>query len=740
MKLSKEQKAKRTKLEIIHNGIKTDWSRSLIHTWADVAKFIPVNGYPISGIPTYPELKILLETQLKELDETFQKENQSSSNNNATGLSSNQSSEIKALEVSKPTEGVVASPNNQTIEKSESLTNVIDSVYSESALQLNEDNDYGWVRSPNESQDAWVSWYQKKAITQIVYKITVKKYKGILLLAGTGTGKTFILGSVLRRLMDIGHEHGKTLSHIPYLVLSRTTVLEQTGRVFKNNYNIQPSVDVDILNIEQMRSKNGRFWIKKEIEIVDGKETDKFTWKKGLQPCLIEFDESQAAKNSSSSQHKIMCSYSDLPGEHCIVHSSATPFVTVMEAKCFAVSTGIDISKHGFPLGTKLSNENWDKYAKIIAHPSDPNDPNEAAVERLMRDLDDYVVRVKGVKKQFDEINSVERIDFQSEKERTFYFEAWNRFLREKEKYEKGEISEHPFTILLKFSMAAEECRAPLLAKKLYEAYKNGYAAVMACKFKTTIIKVSMELIENYGVKREDISLIWGGGQTQLNKKQLAKKKIRDNAEKLKLAGMDIDQLLQDIDLADVEDKELLNIPESYRLGQQNLKDRQVEIDKFQSGKSNFAMFTFRAGGVGLSLHHTDELTTFKCRRKKSGYAVEEDIPKVPVKPRYVYLAPTYSAIELVQGLGRCPRLTSLSPTIQKVLFYKGTIEDKIAAIVSKKLRCLTKVVGMREKWADVIVGAKTEAEAIETTKDIKDDVAGDLIEDAETTIEEPED
>ena len=59
----------------------------------------------------------------------------------------------------------------------------------------------------------------------------------------------------------------------------------------------------------------------------------------------------------------------------------------------------------------------------------------------------------------------------------------------------------------------------------------------------------------------------------------------------------------------------------------------------------------------------------------------------------------------MVQGLGRAPRLTSLSVTKQTLLFYRGTVEDEIADIVSQKLRCLTKVVRQKESWSDVIVG-----------------------------------
>src|SRR6185369_16354832 len=122
------------------------------------------------------------------------------------------------------------------------------------------------------------------------------------------------------------------------------------------------------------------------------------------------------------------------------------------------------------------------------------------------------------------------------------------------------------------------------------------------------------------------------------------------------------------------------DLPVELDLGPQDYVKRQVEIDRFQAGSSDYCLFNFKSGGVGLSLHHSDELTTIKVRRKPhSGYAYVEDIPSIPTKPRLTYLTPTFSAIELVQGLGRAARITSLSDTRQILLFYKHTIEEKVA-------------------------------------------------------------
>jgi hypothetical protein len=366
-----------------------------------------------------------------------------------------------------------------------------------------------------------------------------------------------------------------------------------------------------------------------------------------------------------------------------------------------------------------LTKSNWLVYAGRLCNgipDATPEDFSPKVMERFMEDFDDYIISIDNVRPQFHARNSVRMIDFECEKDRHDYKMALEHFEREKAKLQKKEFQTGQsqgmciLAQLIIFQQAAERIKARSIAKAMHLAVKNGKAAVAAFKYKIPISKAVKILVREYGVKRDEISIIWGGGNTKVSK---AKKKKLDVLDKLEnnqqlsaiLAEAGID--LYDIGLGtvskpvqvvdDEEDKDLM-------LGAQSLEQRQIEIDRFQSGKSLYCFFTFKAGGVGLSLHHSDELTTFKCRRKESGYAFEEDIPLVPVRPREMYCAVTYNAVELVQGLGRCPRITSLSDTTQVLLFYIHTIEEHIAKIVSIKLRCLQKVVRTKESWDDIIL------------------------------------
>ena len=381
---------------------------------------------------------------------------------------------------------------------------------------------------------------------------------------------------------------------------------------------------------------------------------------------------------------------------------------------------------------TKLT---WPTWSSMVAAPSSPEDYNEAAVDRLMKKIDKHVIRVKGVRPQFEALNRVEKIYFKTEEEKKYYDETEKRYFEEKAQLEADLESGKEvngallhLVLLMKRCMAAERCRVPHIVERLLKWDAEGFAAVAAVKYKQTIIECIREMVTKHGISRDQISIIWGGGQTALTQKQKAKASLKAKAAQLREAGIDEAELMADLELDKVEDRVIEELPPEWRLGTQNKDERQREIDRFQAGRTRFCFFTFKAGGVGLSLHHSDEFSKYKVKRKPNGYAVESDIVNCPIRARKVVVAPTYSAIELVQGLGRCPRLTSLSSTEQVLLFYGGTVEDDVAIIVSQKLRCLSRVVRMRESWQDVVVGGVSAKAHLEDESTLKQDDPDELL------------
>ncbi len=385
-----------------------------------------------------------------------------------------------------------------------------------------------------------------------------------------------------------------------------------------------------------------------------------------------------------------------------------------------------------------LDKLHWPTWSRFIASPADPMDYNEAATERLMSAIGDYIVDVKNVRPQFKAHNRIKMIDFDSEADKKSYEQAYEEYCLAVNKMEGHTSNFAQLVEWLKFRQKAELLRARFLARQMNEQVERyGMAAVCACNFKATIAKVAHILYSEYNVPRSKISLIWGGSATYSGKKEetFSQADIQGFLSQV-LQGGQVDmnkmkKMRQQL-LADIAG--LGNLPPELELGPQDYEKRQEEIDRFQKGDSLYCLFNFKSGGVGLSLHHTDELTTQKCRRKPtSNFAYEEDIPNIPTRPRVTFLAPTYSAIELVQGLGRAPRLTSLSDTSQIIVFYRGTIEVAVAGAVSAKLRCLKKVVRQRESWEDVIIGkpkALAENTTVDETEVVEEDMLGEEGED----------
>lgn len=97
--------------------------------------------------------------------------------------------------------------------------------------------------------------------------------------------------------------------------------------------------------------------------------------------------------------------------------------------------------------------------------------------------------------------------------------------------------------------------------------------------------------------------------------------------------------------------------------GQQTMEQRDMNISNFKNDVSHIIICNIRAGGVGISLH--DEHGNF---------------------PRISIISPSWSAIDIVQALGRVHRAKTKTPVRQRIVFCKGTIEEKICQNVKEKI------------------------------------------------------
>lgn len=347
-----------------------------------------------------------------------------------------------------------------------------------------------------------------------------------------------------------------------------------------------------------------------------------------------------------------------------------------------------------------LTNSNFNIFAETVASPSDPNDYCEASMDRLMGYLSPYITEIKGVRWKYRARNCIELIKFTTDEERACYERAYDNYLKACALIEnRSGGGSGRFMMLvqfLKFRQAAELIRAPYLARRAYQTAMNeNKSMLIACNFKETISKITSILVLDYNVPRERISLVWGGAANAATKKRKEAHKNMSAADRAKLLeafaspedrqlmkdlGLDLEETYED-ESSEEETATKVDYDPILQLGTQNRRKRQEEIDRFQRDESQFCLFSFKAGGVGLSLHQHST-----WMRQREGL-----------------ICPTYSPVELVQGLGRGPRKTSKSDTKQTMIFYAGTIEVAVADRCSRGLKCIKKLYKKNVSWEDAI-------------------------------------
>jgi len=101
-------------------------------------------------------------------------------------------------------------------------------------------------------------------------------------------------------------------------------------------------------------------------------------------------------------------------------------------------------------------------------------------------------------------------------------------------------------------------------------------------------------------------------------------------------------------------------------VGGQSSKNRQTDIDMFQSDEKRIMLVNLAAGNAGVSLHDLNGN-----------------------HPRVSIVSPSFSAINMLQALGRIHRAEAKTPCVQKVFFAADTIEENCCRRVQDKLNNL---------------------------------------------------
>ena len=167
------------------------------------------------------------------------------------------------------------------------------------------------------------------------------------------------------------------------------------------------------------------------------------------------------------------------------------------------------------------------------------------------------------------------------------------------------EYSEHHFAIIMKARRQSELLKVPAMVSWIEDMYDEGVSPVVFINFRETLEAIEKRLDSaKYSGKIAKIV----GGQTQ---------KQRDN-----------------------------------------------EIEQFQSDTKRICLVMIAAGAAGVSLH--DLIGNY---------------------PRHTLINPSFSAINILQSLGRCHRANGKTPVIQRFFFANGvTIEERMRQRVDLRL------------------------------------------------------
>ena len=377
--------------------------------------------------------------------------------------------------------------------------------------------------------------------------------RGVLLTAGTGTGKMYMTCAAIRQLVErnaLVRPPG-SINPFPVLWLTPKSVKSQTVRVLAQ-YGLLSLVNV--MSYSELRSGLGAMYIEwvdvaKMLAMADpglARDADAASemaeiplWRHGMQPALLVADECQCLKNPKSLQSRVVRA---APAAIRALFASATPFQRCIDAQTLCERFSV-MTKYNY---VAASPSNSRRILMDIARPKDVNEYSPSAVERLRDALAPYVVELRNVRFKYQAHTRCISVDFRGD-EQSRYNELVKQLIADLNARKKREENTAIFFLVAmqKLQQGAELLRVPRLVERAIEVAPTK-AVIIASNFVDTLRGCHAELVKR-GIDPSRIAIIMGG---------------------------------------------------------QSAEERQQMVDGFQSGKRDILLFTMRSGGVGISLHH----------------------------------------------------------------------------------------------------------------------------------------
>lgn len=519
--------------------------------------------------------------------------------------------------------------------------------------------------------------------------------RGQLLIAPGGSGKTYILGSIIGNLIANGFLDD-CLSPWPVLYLTKLSIVSQTKDVLRDEFGLDVNYNVHVENIEAIRAALLGTLIEEIAYVEAGVEVKVYRWRRNARPKLIVIDEAQSLAREEALQTQIMNSIfideDGAPWKTYEVLASATPGSRIIELKHFALSTKkvLEFSSWAGKELIESNAKNWNLIKRGIISDAAPGaqetDYNPAVMKEFVEHYKDRIIWIKDVVYRHKGYLHFLPITFETEALREEYNTALEEHKKRKAKLE-GEENVSEVALLASytiFAKAAEYCKRYFVARWINDQWSRGLAPAFGFRFKRTATGVMRILFEDFNWSRDDISIVWGGSVETLNDKKKLAKRIKNAGERgmelLDELGINLsDDLGIDLNELNLKTDEQLEWEKQHKLLTQTPEAREEERLRFVRQDSKCALFSYKSGGVGLSLHH------------------QKKYPKA--RQRTGIFTPDYSEKLGVQALYRLPRLTSASDTHMFYCYYETSIEREIMEKFLHKCRSLQELTREKEFW-----------------------------------------
>ncbi len=582
---------------------------------------------------------------------------------------------------------------------------------------------------------------QKKSIDGIFSVLFTpdSPYRAAINPLKAGRGKSYIAGALIKYIQDnnwLGHKW--LFPEAKVIFFTKKPVIQKTIRTLRDKFKIKNvgttlmGCDVCVTHYGALGTKLNTMCFSEDSVEVFNNEFKLFKYNFDG-PLFVVADECQDVKKVKSKRTRFLLAYlrSKRASDTRWLFQSATPGITLNDFRLLLMASGI---KTG--LGERIDLNNVAGYlAKFRAN---PNKPIKRAIKDLFKDLGPVVVRPPDDPLPYTITTNMVIEKFPSETEKEFYFKAEDRYLETLEKVGKS-ISDRglamvQFQIL---AQAEESIKAPVFAQRAMQADKDGFSAIIACRFQETVRDVALELLDA-GYKREDLSIIWGGD------KPITEKEVFTNEEfgALVLPYMKLNKCLQDITLATNPTWDILldngfPLPEGTLWSEPFDEEQAVEtaIDTFMENdivkKRDLTWKKFKTMWKKTNKFTTDrvrrdesfddaavrrkrmsdlkivamsdeqrqeEIDRFQDGRSKiciftlaaGGTGLDLDHQDPRARPRKLYSTICYYAEEFIQALGRDARIATLSDVYHEIIFFENTIAaDHVLPKLAAKVDCI---------------------------------------------------